>query len=471
MDAVGVFMEIEKLAEPEKAKPELDPGEQAALAYNSMAKGLALAVPFATLPLVYKGLSGTTPWVGTAFRGVKHLGRGAFPGPSDQGSPALQELIKQKDKKPFLGLFDLEAKPKVPGIVRQDMQEIGMMSDTVDSFIDKYHLAEKGVTMDFRYSPWSAVRGASYDQVSKVVTMPRASKEILLHELGHAADFTSRAGASRVLRGALPGLLLDGLIPAAYFVGDEIKKAIPGSIDDKVIDFTQKHGPALAMLALATKTLYPEGKASYLAIKHIHDVEGAAAAKKAAAKLIPLFGTYALATLPVIAGFSLAKKYYYETHAKQEKKAGAGVDFVRGAGRSLVDMGSRLTDVGTQMWRGLGELTHTPDPVHKLFAAGESIVRSPQFQIGVAYSALPAAVAAYASYGHPGGKAQRAKVLARQERSGNVSPQVVAERAKDREFDAWREANPAKWAGLVGLGAGITGGLMTKLFHDVGQVV
>ena len=423
MDAVGVFLDIEKLGEE---KPELDPGEQAALAYNSMAKGLALAVPFANMPLVYKGLSGTSPWVGTAFRGLKHLGMGALPGPADQGGPALKELLQEKDKKSFLGLFDLEAKPKVHGIVRQDMHELARMSDTVDSFIDKYHLADKGVTMDFRYSPWAAVRGASYDQVSKVVTMPRASKEILLHELGHAADFTSRAGAARVLRGTIPGLLLDGLIPAAYFVGDEIKKAIPGSVDDKVIDFAQKHGPALAMLALATKTLYPEGKASYLAIKHIHDVEGAAAAKKAAAKLIPLFGTYALATLPVIAGFSLAKKYYYETHAKQEKKAGAGIDFLRGSGQSLVDIGSKFTDVGTQMWRGLGELTRTPDPVHKLFAAGKTVVESPQFQAGAVYSALPAAVAAYASYGHPGGKAQRAKVVARQDRMGKASPTVLA---------------------------------------------
>lgn len=462
MDAVGVFLEIEKLAEPEKANPELDPGEQAALAYNSMAKGLALAVPFAALPLVYKGMSGTTPWTGTALRGMQYVSDapGNRPGPQGTESP----FLKKTDKHSVLGLFDLEAKPKVPSLIRQDMSELGAMADTVDSFVEKYHLPEKGVTMDFRYSPWAAVRGASYDPLSKVVTMPRASKEILLHELGHAADFTSRAGAARVLRGTLPSLLLDGIIPAAYFVGDEIKKAIPGSIDDKVIEFTQKHGPALAMLALATKTLYPEGKASYLAIKHIHDVEGVAAAKKAAAKLIPLFGTYALATLPVIAGFSLAKKYYYETHTKQEKKAGAGIDFMRGASQSIVDIGSKFADVGTQMWRGLGELTRTPDPVHKLFEAGKSVVHSPQFKSGAVYSALPAAVAAYASYGHPGGKAQRAKVSARRDRMGKTE-------SRSAGFEAWREANPAKWAGLVGLGAGITGGLMTKLLHDVGQVV
>lgn len=466
MDAVGVFKEIEKLAEPEQAKPELDPGEQAALAYNSMAKGLALAVPFANLPLVYKGLGGAVPWTGAPIRGVSKISD--IPGPSEEN----KAYFTKKDTHPLMGLFDLEAKPKVQGVVSQDMHELATMADTVDSFIDKYDLKKKGVTMDFRYSPWGAVRGAHYDQVSKVVTMPRTSKEILLHELGHAADFTARAGASRALRGVVPALLLDGLIPAAYFVGDEIKKAVPGSIDDKVIDFTQKHGPALAMLALATKTLYPEGKASYLAIKHIHDVEGAAAARKAAAKLLPLFGTYALATLPVLAGFSLAKKYFYEAK-KDEKTAGPG-DFARGAGKSIVDIGSKFTDVGAQMWRGLGELTRRPDPVQALFAAGKTVVESPQFQTGAVYSALPAAVAAYASYAHPGGKAQRDKVMARQERlakAGKISPDALAKRQREREFDAWREANPAKWAGLVGLGAGITGGLMAKLFHDVGQVV
>src|SRR4029453_8289624 len=95
-------------------------------------------------------------------------------------------------------------------------------------------------------------------------------------------------------------------LPIALIAGDEIARAIPGTIDDHAIRFMQAHAPTILGATLAATQLYPEAKASWLAIRPPHEVEGGGAAWRAAKKLLPQLGGYALLTIPPIVGMALA---------------------------------------------------------------------------------------------------------------------------------------------------------------------
>src|SRR5690606_41685263 len=59
-------------------------------------------------------------------------------------------------------------------------------------------------------------------------------KEKVLHELGHAADFTgSRLGKIRGWAGPAISRGVSVALPIALVAGDRIKEMMPGTIDDK----------------------------------------------------------------------------------------------------------------------------------------------------------------------------------------------------------------------------------------------
>jgi len=121
---------------------------------------------------------------------------------------------------------------------------------------------------------------AYYNPSSDEVVSNYKSLPILLHELGHAADYKSMGTLKSGLR--LLGSMAGGLSPLMYGAPDRLAKYTP------LIDFAT-HLP----------TLYQEGKASYLAMDHLRD-----AAKKYGPRfkgydeswdqLPAAFGTYAI---------------------------------------------------------------------------------------------------------------------------------------------------------------------------------
>ena len=40
-----------------------------------------------------------------------------------------------------------------------------------------------------------------------------------------------------------------------------------------------------------------------------------------------------------------------------------------------------------------------------------------------------------------------------------------------KKTESWREANPARFAGLVAAGAALSGGILSRLFHDIHRVL
>jgi hypothetical protein len=499
LDPVALFKSAadERRPDPKhekKVRKKLDAGEEAVAGFNMMTTGLAMAVPaVASIPIASYGLGNAVKWEGAAIRGVKRLGdvkpeieRFLAAEPGQITHEQVGRLFRTPDTQKFMGLFDIHIKPRLgpsgaPLLSETEVRKLNEIQPIVDSFLEKYQLPEKGVTMDFRRSPLGAVRGAYYDPALKRVTMPQVSKEVMLHELGHAADYTGRAGALKnVAQNIVPALMIDGLIPAAYFIGDEIKKAIPGTVDDRVIDYVQRHGPGLAVTALAAESLYPEAKASYMALKHIHEVEGAEAAKAAAKRLIPLFGTYVLTSLPIVAGFALAKKYYYDTHRKKqarEKRANVGeeiVEGVKGLARSGTDIMDALADTGIQILRGTAGLIGHPEAGGRIMESIKHVATSPEFRAGAVLTGIPVAVTTLAYYSHPGGKAQRDKLFkieARKVREGTKAKSDLEELREHRKFEVWREEHPRLYAGLVAAGSALTGGIYAKMMSDLYNVM
>ncbi|MHA1302102.1 MAG: hypothetical protein ACTSPI_00170 [Candidatus Heimdallarchaeaceae archaeon] len=120
------------------------------------------------------------------------------------------------------------------------------------------------------------------------------SSPILLHELGHAVDFKNFAN----LKGGLRGLGMAGMV-AAPFMGmhEDLKKYAPA-----------------AWFGSMLPTLYQEGKASGLALKHMYDIGkktgiGGKEILRGLKSLGPAFLTYLLtATIPAIGLHQWAKK-------------------------------------------------------------------------------------------------------------------------------------------------------------------
>jgi len=185
----------------------------------------------------------------------------------------------------------------------------------LDSFIESHDLKDLKVNATIFGKPLSDY----YNPLKHSINLKTDDIAIALHEAGHAADI--RGSLLKTVGRRLPLGLTGISVPTALIYGDYIKKKIPGSIDDKVIDFIQKNPTLLALGAYALATLHPEAKASLTAYKHMKKTLGESVAKAHMTKtLLPAFGTYALGSVPIIAATQTGKALLEKKTENQMKK-------------------------------------------------------------------------------------------------------------------------------------------------------
>lgn len=417
----------------------------------------------------------------------------------------------------LLKLFDINARrSKIPDAAYADMQHMARTGDvakhnvaeaiakqdhklrditkTVDSFIDKHNLAKKGVTVNLKQGPLNWMLGPRYEIAKKRVYLPEISKDLALHELGHAADYTK--GRIGKVRGTLEPILRRGAqiaLPAALIAGDQIKEMLPGTVDDRAIEFMQRNAPAIAGATIAATTLYPEAKASYLALKHIAKTEGRDAAFKSMKRLGAGWGTYVLGAIPTIVGLSLARKYMRE--ARKEKgdteelvqqqlreleKTSGMADLFKGvnpktlieqAARGVRSAGKDVVHVGEQVAQQSRQMIRNKEVMRRVGGAARSVGTDPTFVQGALISAVPATMASLYLYGTPAGKHIRARMDPAHVRKTQSGSEEGLALVHSRTDEKWREENPLKFAGLVAAGAAMSGGVMAKLFSDLAKVL
>lgn len=344
------------------------------------------------------------------------------------------------------------------------------IQEVVDSFIAKHKLPEKGVRINVQSGPLS---GATYDVSNKRVTIPRLSKEVALHELGHAADYTgSRLGRIRAIADPILYKATAIALPTALIAGDRLKEIIPGTVDDKAIAFMQDHAPEIMGATLAATSLFPEAKASFLAVKHIKETQGPKAAKAAFKKLAPFWGTYALSAIPAVVGMALARKYMREAREEKEEVKSQ----VRGNLAELEKQGSiasGLADIGhvaKQIGHSTKKILTEKGTVRKIMHGAKEVGSSPEFIHGALAASVPAGLGALYMYGTHGGQELRDRLG--KERTSLALKHGPGEKMFTAKSDeSWKERHPLRFAGLVAAGAALSGGILAKFTDDLVKVL
>lgn len=443
------FINWEKLAE-EKPKAQQDPGDKAVAGLAVASSLYAQAAPrLGTMVLENISQAGSVPLRRTP--------------PGNEGSAKV------------LGMFPVHSRPHAvdPENFRKVHGKLDAIADTVDAFMAKHDLDRKGVRLSVRSGPMTSLLGPRYAQSSadKTVHLPILSKEVALHELGHAADYTSgKIGKARAfLNPMLQRSAMIGL-PIAMIAGDRISAAIPGTVDDKAIAFMQENAPMIMGATLAATSLYPEAKASILALRHIKATEGMAAAKASAKKLLAGWGTYALMAIPPIVGLALARKYLHKARAEKdleaEKTASQLTEMLRGHWDDIVSGVKDIAHVSRQIGQGTADLITSPGTAKRIVQAAKDVGTDPQFVTGALSSAIPATLAALYTYATPGG-AELRKVDTSIRKRYIDEPNRLVKRAPE----SFRESHPLAYAGMVGLGTALSAGLMSHLFNDLSKVL
>lgn len=483
----------------------LDPGERAMAGLLAAGGGV---------------VGGAVQWVANSA-----LSNAAFAGAEDVTRLTQRKPVSKmtgvwnptpgKPSAKVMGLFDVKARmPKEPAGVLEDIARLSRgeaskhpltmrainqaeaekkIAKTVDSFIDKHNLAKKGVTMTMRHGPVN-LAGPRYEIAKKRVYLPSISKELALHELGHAADYTK--GRIGKIRGIAEPMMMRGAavaLPIALIAGDRIAELLPGTVDDRAIKFMQENAPAIMGATIAATTLYPEGKASVLALQHIAKTEGRAAAFKSLKRLGPAWGTYALGAIPTIVGLSLARKYMRAARAEKaetndlvadklrelEKTSGIfkalnPIPMIRegvpALAREVRSSAKDIGHVGKQIAVQSRDMANQPGLTRRIGAAAKEVGTDPAFVHGAVNAALPAAMASLYLYGSRSGR----EIRQRMDKENILSVQTGSESGKalaNRADDEWREKNPLLFSGLIAAGAAMSGGIMTKLFSDLARVL
>jgi len=406
-----------------------------------------------------------------------------------QGGKSIADVMAdaKMPRSKLLGLFDITSRIRPARSVRDHEQvakainKLQEIQPVVDSFIDKHNLAEKGVTLNFNRGALGSAMKNRYVVPSKEVFFSSIDKEKVLHELGHAADFTgSRLGKIRGWAGPAISRGVSVALPIALVAGDRIKEMMPGTIDDKAIEYMQNHAPEIMAATLAATTLYPEAKASYLAVQHIAKTEGPEAARAALKKLVPAWGTYLIGAIPAVVGMALARKYMREAREEKNMAKEGGVrdairnfglgarDLAKGVGsgvwHGIVDSALDIAHVGKEVGRQAVDMIKQPQTLKRISAAAKEVGTSPEFVQGALSSAIPATMAALYLYGTPGGKTIRERVEPSEIAAGDYP---LAKQTSER----WREQHPLRFAGLVAAGAALSGGIISKFFSDLQRVI
>jgi len=453
-----------------------DPGERALAGFLSVTGSLsAKLTPMAARAIGrLAGGGDSNNWTGPPIQGVSSI------------REAQGAMFKQDPSKPVnrqhrvLGLFDVRQShpPLDDAGLLQSMkryQHLDNVQDVVDSYIKKHDLKRQGLRMNFQRGPLSGMSGSTYNPATKEVTLPSMGKETILHELGHVADYTTRTGRVRaMIEPALQRSVLMAL-PIALAAGDRIKEMIPGTIDDKTISFLQDHAPGIMAGTLAATTLYPEAKASISAIKHIRDLERlgkqpAGAAMAAFKRLGPGFATYLMTSIPAIAGMALARKYMYQARAeKREKFDIQDLEKTSSIIRGFVQGAREVGGVVRQIASGAADLITEPGTLRRVGRAAAEVGTSPEFIRGALGAAVPAALGALYMYSTPSGAAVRERLHPEtRARLMGHTPMAVGPVALQTE--QWRGEHPLRFAGLVGMGAALSGGIISRLVADLTRV-
>ena len=371
-----------------------------------------------------------------------------------------------------MGLFNVTGRQRP--IEQRAMQMVGhrfeQLEPLVDSFINKHNLAEKGVRMRFPTGIAGEVAGPRYNLSTKEVHLPELSKSVVLHELGHAADYTK--GRLAKFRRIAEPLLERGILtalPVALIAGDRIKEMLPGTVDE------------IMGATLAATQLYPEAKASYLALNHIAKTEGRDAAKASLKRLAPLWGTYLLGVIPAVVGMALARKYMREARSDRDAlvkdTVGPEIEKVGGVGKFLGDIvgfaregGRDVAHVARQINNQSFSLIRQPGTMRKIVDASKAVGSSPDFVHGALISAVPASLAALYLYGTPSGKVIR-DISEKEHNEERITDSRKGLPLVSRVNESWRQKHPAQFAGLVGIGAALSGGIMSKFLADLGRVL
>ncbi len=423
--------------------------------------------------------------VGFGLRHLMNKGETFWPAHSPGEFSTVKDTLKALNRtrpglpapqpKNLLGLFPIKERVKDFGAdeLNRAITQMKRMEPTVDSFIKKHDLPGRGVTMKFKRGLLSG--GPLYDLSKKRVMLPSFSEATTLHELGHAADFTGsrRSKIWGMARGPVKSAVAVAL-PIALIAGDEIKRALPGTVDDRVIEFMQQNAPAILGATLAATQLYPEGKATAMALKHIKTMKGPRAMRAAAKTLLPAWGTYALMTIAPMIGMSLAKKYYNQTKEKQLEKEGSVLtDYVMGQILGLKSVAKDIMSIGGQIGKGTKDLITHPGRMKRIGQAAKEVGTSREFVEGALYAGIPATLATAYIYGQRHGPVVREKLqkvapydLEDLLRTGGLSHRAQTY-AKDKVPEDWKRQNPGLYAGLVGAGAAMSGGILMKLFSDL----
>lgn len=217
--------------------------------------------------------------------------------------------------------------------------------------------------------------------------------------------------------------------------GDQIKEKIPGSVDDKVIDFLQENPVATGLAGYGLATLYPEARASYSALKHVLKHRGKAEMMKDLKRTLgPAYGTYLAGALPVAAGYGLAKKYKSSLKEKEKKKAKKGQEKAAAI---------------------------TPEDI-KAFAAGAAV------------AGIPTGLAAYYQHGTKGGRTindideERIRRNVSSRLGQGLGAKAYARAKKTNEF---MERHPVGAAVATGGAIGLLSGLLTAvMMKDMGAL-
>lgn len=453
-----------------KNRQSTDAGERAIAGIAAVSSLSSKAVPWiADAALQHIGELDDVPWPGEPMTGLKRLG-------------ALAGETKQPKTK-LMGLIPVSARPTRVSPYKQDaIDAIRMLGDiipTVDDFIDKHKLPEKGVRLSLYRGPLSGQPG--YRFLEKRVHLPQLSQHSVLHELGHAVDASTPVGKARYFGGPIVRNAMMAAIPLAFVAGDEIKRMIPGTVDDKAISFLQENAPSLTAATLAATDLYPEFKASAIALKHIKNTQGIEAAKAAAKRLGPLFLSSFTSFVPAVIGMALAKKYMREEGAEEKgiserqrqalsELEKAGADEMHPIMRQFQSWYDDVAHVGEEIADGSKKLVTEPGRLRRIAGAAKTIGTSPQFIHGALATAVPATLGALYLYSTRSGKTIRERTP-EGKRPGYMTHLHPERLVASKVNESWRERNPLKFAGLVGLGAALSGGVLSKFFSDLHKVL
>jgi hypothetical protein len=471
---VGSRYQIPREIDPES----IDPGERALAGILSVAGSVSAKATPLVGRMIGRGVLGRSAedWFGPPIQGVSSL--------KDAQGVMFDRLDRPaKIQNRVLGLFDIDqTHPRAQtreyaDKINRQFEHLDDLRDTVDGFINKHDLPGKGVRINLQKGPVSGLGGGSYHIPTKEVYLPHLGTEVALHELGHAADYSTRVGK---VRGIVEPILSKGVLtalPIALAAGDHIKEMIPGTVDDKAIGFMQDHAPEIMAATLAATSLYPEAKASITAIRHIRDLERlgqqpVGATVRAVKRLTPLFGSYLLGAVPAVVGMVLARKYMNEARdEKRELQDGALREFQKLEKSAGVVSGLRaIGDVGSQIGRGAIDLMRQPHTLRRIGQSAKDVGTSPEFIHGALGAAVPATLGALYMYGTPGGEEVRSRLHPEtRDRLLKHRPANIGLAAKTDE--QWRSEHPMRFAGLVAMGAALSGGIMSRFLHDLTRVL